>query len=65
MTRNYKLRVYNLDGDLDHEEFFESLRVVLARFDELCRTDHNLCEYNPTMWINDEIAGWIRMRGVF
>ena len=51
-TEKYKLRVYVISGpnkgNLDHEEFFDSINELNKRYEELF--DYNLYAYNPTAW---------------
>ena len=51
--KKYKLRVYitsgHSKGNLDHEEFFNSIEELDNRYKELF--DYNLYSLNPTAWI--------------
>lgn len=60
----YKLRIYITNGadkgNLDHEEFFETLEGLQERYDSLFRRELYSC--NPTAW---ERKGneWNRLAG--
>lgn len=54
--KKYKLRIYVISGpdkgDLDHEEFFDSIEELNKRYNELF--DYNLFSLNPTAWVRNE-----------
>lgn len=63
-TERYKLRFYVVSGpdkgNVDHEEFFDSINELNKRYEELFK--YNLFSLNPTAWVwnrND----WIRIMG--
>lgn len=51
--KKYKLRVYVTSGqnkgNLDREEFFDSIEELDKRYKELF--DYNLYSFNPTAWV--------------
>lgn len=61
--RKYKLRIYKIKGprkgDLDHEEFFETLEDMQKRYKEISSTVRNILpdyeahSYFPTAWDPD------------
>ena len=66
--KNYKIRCYTKKGDLDHEEFFDTLEQAVAR-----RTEWGLSiglkpepsidfAYYPTIWESAE-NGYRRLLG--
>lgn len=58
----YKLRIYKIcgvcRGDLDHEEFFETMENLRERYEELFV--YELYSLNPTAWKSTE-DGWERI----
>lgn len=50
--KKYKLIVYKVSepdkGNVDHEEFFDSIEELDKRYNELF--DYNLYSLNPTAW---------------
>lgn len=63
----YKLRIYYTsganEGNLDHEEYFDSFAEARERYDELFK--YELYSLNPTMWeaTDDTRAEWGRVVG--
>ena len=53
--KKYKLRIYVTfgpnKGNLDHEEFFNSIEELDKRYNELF--DYKLFSLNPTAWVWD------------
>ena len=62
LSRKYKLRVYKLTGsdkgNLDHEEFFDTIEEMVKRYDELFRQE--LYSLNSTAWKKTENE-WVRI----
>ena len=56
----YKLRVYSKNGNLNHEEFFNTKELMDKRYDELFR--YELYSLNPTAWENIDNE-WCRIAG--
>lgn len=61
----YKLRIYvtsGIDkGNLDHEEFFDTIELMDARYKQLFV--YNLYSLNPTAWEIDANGNWTRIEG--
>lgn len=61
----YKLRIYVTSGigkgNLDHEEFFDTMEPMDARYKQLFV--HNLYSLNPTAWAMDADGNWTRIEG--
>lgn len=60
----HKLRIYKLSGldkgNLDYEEFFDTKKQMVKRYDELFKKD--LYSLNPTAW--ELVDGeWKRLEG--
>ena len=64
VANRYKLRVYKLrgsdTGDLDHEEFFETVFQMNQRYYQLFKREHY--SLNPTGWELKDDA-WVRLEG--
>lgn len=63
LDESYKLRFYCKQegpnqGDLDHEEFFDTRLEAINRYEEVF--DRNAYSLNPTMWISNG-DGWKRL----
>lgn len=62
--KKYKLRIYKTGGvdkgNLDHEEYFETLEELQERYHTLFRRSRY--SYNPTAWEYGE-KGWNRLEG--
>ena len=48
---NYKLTCYKRNGDLDHEEYYDTFPEAKEGREEWCKLpDYNQFERSPTIW---------------